>query len=495
MNSSLYALVKNLSDNDFKYLSQELSAEFLKLISQKGVYPYEYMGSFKKFSEVKLSDRSKFFSCLKDQCISEIDYLRAIDVWNVFKMNTMGDYHDLHLKTDVLLLAAVFEAFINTCLDYYGLDPCHYFRSPGLSWDAMPKKTEIELEIILDIDMHLFIEKGMRGGISYIAKIYSEANNKYLKCYEQYKENKYITYLDADNLYGWAMSQYLLYSKFKWLNQEETNRFDVNSIGESSLDGYILEIVLKYPDELHELHNDYPTLAPEKLEINQNMLSKYCSNIADKYRIKIDFVNNLITNLGNESKYVLHYRNLQWYLSLEMKLVSINRILKFKQSDWLKKYIDFDTGKRRNAANGFDKDFFKLMNNSVFGKTMENLRNRINVRLVNNVKHYIKYISKQIFVSQKMFTKNFFSIHEIKPVLTLNKPIHVGFGILDLSKYLMYEFHYKYIKCKYSANLLFTDTKFYFMKLKQKMFIKIFIKIKICLILVIIYKIRIFLSC
>ena len=130
------------------------------------------------------------------------DYLHAIDVWNVFKMNTMGDYHDLYLKTDVLLLADVFEKFISSCLDYYGLDTCHYFSDPGLSWDAMLKMSGIKLELISDIDMHLFIEKGMRGGVSYIAKRHSRANNKYMKCYEQYKESKYGTYLDANNLYG-----------------------------------------------------------------------------------------------------------------------------------------------------------------------------------------------------------------------------------------------------------------------------------------------------
>ena len=130
------------------------------------------------------------------------DYLYAIDVWNVFKMNTMGDYHDLYLKTDVLLLADVFEKFISTCLDYYGLDTCHYFSGPGLSWDAMLKMSGIKLELISDTDMHLFIEKGMRGGVSYIAKRHSRANNKYMKCYEQYKESKYGTYLDANNLYG-----------------------------------------------------------------------------------------------------------------------------------------------------------------------------------------------------------------------------------------------------------------------------------------------------
>ena len=174
MNSSLDSLVKNLSNNDFKYLSEEFSGDLWKLVKQKGVCPYEYMDSFKKFSEIKVPGRCKFFSFLKDECISE----KANNIWNVFKMNTMGDYHDLYLKTDVLLIADVFEKFISTCLDYCGLDLCHYFSSPGLIWDVMFKMTGIELDLIPDIDMHLFIEKGMRGGISYVAKRHSKANNK-----------------------------------------------------------------------------------------------------------------------------------------------------------------------------------------------------------------------------------------------------------------------------------------------------------------------------
>ena len=185
MNSSLDSLVKNLPDNDFKYLSEEFSGEFLRLVKQKGVYPNEHMESFKKFFEDKLPDRCKFFNSLKDVCISEKGYLKADNIWNVFKMNTMGD---LNLKTDVLLLADVFEKFINTCLNFYRIDPCHYFSSPGLSRDAVLKMTEIELDLISYIDMHLFIQKGMRGGISYVAKRHNKANNKYMECYYSSEE-------------------------------------------------------------------------------------------------------------------------------------------------------------------------------------------------------------------------------------------------------------------------------------------------------------------
>ena len=157
-----------------------------------------------------------------------------------------------------------------------------------------------------------------------------------MECYDSSK-----AYLDANNLHGQAMSQYLPYSGFKWLNQKEISDFCLNSAGENSSIGHILEVNLDYPSELNDLHNDYP-VAPEILEVNQNMLSNYCFNIASEYGIKIGGVKKLVPNLGNKSKYVVHYRNLQLYLSLGMKLTKIHRIRKFKQSDWIKKLICFD---------------------------------------------------------------------------------------------------------------------------------------------------------
>ena len=210
-------------------------------------------------------------------------------------------------------------------------------------------------------------------------------------------------------------------------------------------------------NELHYLRNDYP-LAPEKLEINEN-LQYYCFIIANQNGIKIGGVNKLVPNLDNKSKYVVHYRNLQLYLSLGMKLTRTHRVLKLKQSDWLMRFNDFDTDKRRNAANGFERHFFKLVVNGICGKTLENFKKRISVKLIENAKDYVKCRSKPIFVSQKTFSKNFVAIHEIKPVLTFNRPIYVGFSILDLSKYFIYKFHYKYIKNKVDAKFLFTNTE------------------------------------
>ena len=459
MSSSLDKLVSNLPNDALMYTSEEFQDKKLKLMSQKGVYPYDYMDSFEKLDEAQIPRKEDFYSILNDQHISDEDYNHARKVWNTFKIRNMGQYHDLYLKSDILLLADVFENFRKTCLEYYKLDPCHYFTSPGLSWDAMLKMTNIKLELMVDIDMFQFIEKGMRGGISYIANRYGKANNKYMKEYDDKAPSKYIMYLDANNLYGWAMSQYLPTGGFKWMTEKQINNLDLAKYKENSKKGMILEVDLEYPKELHNLHNDY-LLAAERVRVTKDMLSEYCKKIAAKYNISTGLVSKLVPTLKNKEKYVLHYRNLQLYLDLGLKITKVRRVLEFNQSPWLKQYIDFNTNKRKNAKNSFEKDFFKLMNNSVFGKTMENLRKRVDVRLVTDEKKLTKLASKPTYVSSKIFNENLVAVHKIKETLTLNRPAYVGMCILDLSKTLMYDFHYNYIKKKHGnkAKLLFTDT-------------------------------------
>ena len=456
MSSSLSNLVNNLPVEAFKYTGQVFQGEQLSLMKKKGVYPYDYMNSFEKFEDSRLPKKEDFFSVMNNEHITDEEYQHAQNVWNEFGLSSMGEYHDLYLKSDILLLTDVFENFRKACQQYYELDPAHYFTTPGLSWDAMLKMTKTKLELMSDVDMFLFIEKGMRGGISYIANRYGKANNKYMENYNPEEASKYIMYLDANNLYGWAMSQYLPTGGFKWLTEEEV---DLSKFDDESEKGLILEVDLEYPEELHNLHNDYP-LAAEKIKVTEDMLSPYCREIAEKFKVKVGLVEKLVPTLSKKERYVLHYRNLQLYMSLGLKLTKIHRALEFNQSPWLKTYIDFNTKKRAKAKNSFEKDFFKLMNNSVFGKTMENLRKRQNIKLVTDEENLLKWTSKPSFVSFKIFNEDLVAVHKMKPTLTLNRPAYVGMCILDLSKTLMYDFHYNYIKNKYGdkARLMFTDT-------------------------------------
>ena len=277
------------------------------------------------------------------------------------------------------------------------------------------------------------IEKGIRGGISIISNRYGKANNKYMdKSFNEKEPSKYIQYLDANNLYGAAMSMKLPTHGFKWMNDKEL------PVGRKI--PCILEVDLEYPKELHDLHNDYP-LAPERVK---------CKNNVEK----------LIPNLRNKEKYVLHYKNLSQYLDLGLRLTRIHRGIKFEESEWLKSYIDTNTKLRTKAINNFEKDFFKLMNNSVFGKTMENIRNRVNVKLINDRDKAKKLAAKPDFKHLNIFCEELIAIHMKKTSLTMDKPTYLGMCILDLSKTIMYDFHYNYIKPKYEnkAKLLFTDT-------------------------------------
>ena len=443
MPSSLDKLVENLDKNCCVNTGKFYKGKQLSLLMRKGVYPYEYASSCKRFDDKQLPPKEAFYSKLTDKDISDDDYKHAHAVWDEFGMKTFKDYHDLYNKSDVLLLADVFENFRDVCMKNYQLDPAWYYTAPGLAWDSCLKKTGVELELLSDPDMLLMFEKGIRGGISMISNRHGKANNSYMDDeYDDKRATKYITYLDANNLYGWAMCKHLPTSNFKWMDDGELmswKNYGSSNRGRQRRYACILEVDLEYPKELHDLHNDYP-LAPERLVLGK--------------------VEKLVPNLNDKIKYVIHYENLKLYESLGLKITKIHRGIKFEESTWLKQYIDLNTNLRANANNEFEKDFFKLMNNSVFGKTMENIRNRVDISLVNSEAKAKKLAAKPNFKHCNIFDENLVAIHMKKTKLVFNKPVYLGMCILDLSKTLMYDFHYNYIKNKFNdkATLLFTDT-------------------------------------
>ena len=403
MSSSLEALVNNLPKDAFKNLIKYFTPKQAEILKQKGFYPYEYMDSEEKFNDTKLPPREAFYSKLSGKGITEKDYKHAGDVWNSFKMKTFKEYHELYNITDVLLLADVFENFRDLCLKIYGLDPVYYFTAPGLAWDACLKITDIDLELLSDPNMLLMFEKAIRGGISIISNRYGEANNKYMrKGFNKNKPSKYLMYLDANNLYGCGMSEKLPTHGFKWLSCGEMEKLFNNQVLQVwEKIPCILEVDLEYPENLHDLHNDYP-FCPEKVK---------CKNGVEK----------LIPNLNDKTKYIIHYKNLIQCLRAGIKLKKIHRGIKFVESEWMKPYIDKNTNLRAMAKNNFEKDFFKLMNNSVFGKTMENIRNRVDVKLVNTKEKLRKLVAKPNLRSPpKIFSENLVSVHMRKTSLLMN---------------------------------------------------------------------------
>ncbi len=317
---SLDSLTKTLGEDQFETLTSQMSVDpkSLNLLKRKGVFPYEYMTDFSKLNATSLPPKEAFYSQLTDSEISDDDYDHAQKVWDAFHCKTMKDYHNLYLKTDVLLLADVMTEFRKTCKKAYGLEAFHYYTSPGLAWDAMLKFTKVELDLLSNADMYLMVEKGIRGGVSSIMKRYSRANHKGLDDYDPKRPNKHILYLDANNLYGWAMSKPLPHKNFKWMNANELKDWRSKPC--------ILEVDLEYPKELHDLHNEYP-LAPERLLVGK--------------------VEKLIPNLNDKKKYVLHHENLKLYLKMGLKLTKIHRGITFEESCFMRSYINLNTNIER----------------------------------------------------------------------------------------------------------------------------------------------------
>ncbi|MCG7877069.1 MAG: DNA polymerase [Candidatus Thiodiazotropha endolucinida] len=380
LNSSLESLVENLAcdnENSFQSFQEEFSHEQSRLLLRKGIFPYEYIDDIKRFEETELPPIEAFYSQIKNESVSQSEYAHALNVFKIFELKNLGEYHDLYLKTDVVLLCDVFEQFRNMCLAQYDLDPCHYYTSPGLSWSACLKKSSVCLELLCDIDQLNFIERGMRGGISQISHRYQKANNPLLdENLDSSQPISYIQYLDMNNLYGYAMTQKLPTGMFRFLNEDEIERLDILSIPEEGSVGMILEVSLIYPNEIHDRDADYP-LAPEKRRITDEELSPYAKRLWKKLNGQKEddklpprsSVEKLITSLDDKNNYVLHYRNLQLYLRLGMKIKRIHRVLEFHQEAWMKPYIDFNTEQRKKSKSAFQKNFYKLMNCSVFGES------------------------------------------------------------------------------------------------------------------------------
>ena len=349
-------LIKRFAST-YEFCNKDLN-KFILLL-RKGVYPYEYMDNWERFNETSLPNKESFYGNLNMENIEDIDYRHGNNVFKIFELKNLGEYHDLYVQSDTLLLADVFENFRNKCLEVYELDPPHFLSLPGLAWQACLKKTNIELELLTDYDMLLMVQEGISGGICHSIHRYAKANNKYMNNYD---ESSCIQYLDANNLNGWAMSQKLPVHNFKWI--EDTSKINedfIKNYYEYSKKGYILEVDVKYPKKFHDLHSDLSFLPK---------------------RIKIDKCKKLVCDLHNKKKYVGHIRSLKQALNHGLKLKRVHRIIEFNQKAWLKPYIDMNPELRKLAKDDFEKDLFKLMNNAVFGKTMENIRKHRDIKLV-----------------------------------------------------------------------------------------------------------------
>ena len=343
------------------------------------------MDSWKRFKEESLPDKESFYSELNNEHITDEDYAHAQKVWDTFKIKNLGEYHDLYVQSDTTLLADAFENFRDKCIEKYELDPAHFLSAPGLAWKTCLKKTQVELELLTENDMLIMHEERTRGGMCQATYRYAKANNKYMKNYDENKESSFLIYDDANNLYGFAMCKKLPVSDFKWVDDLSIFTEDfIKNYDENSDKGYILEVDVKYPEKIRMLHSDLAFL-PERMKINK------CTK--------------LTCTIQNKENYVIHIRALKQAVNHGLKLTKVHRIIQFDQEAWLKPYIDMNTDLRKDAKNDFEKDVFKLMNNSVFGKTMENVRNHKDIKLVNLIKEEVYLHQSQIIIRANALQK------------------------------------------------------------------------------------------
>ena len=487
LSSSLDKVAKTMKKEDFKILQQNINSfenqynsanksKFADTLIKKGIYPYEFVDSVEKLYVDRLPEKNDFSSSLYsgmidnekiENNITDKEYEQAKYVWNLFQCQNLKDYHEIYLKTDVLLLADIFENFRYNMIEKYYLDPLYSYTSPAYSWDAClsipynQKGHKINFELLTDANIFNMIENNMRGGISMVKNRYAKADDK-----------TKIFYIDANNLYGWSMCQYLPLKNFKLLdkNSEKFKSFNVDYIinipddqTKEEREGYILECDFHIPEELHDYFKEYPPLPhhysakPEELsEYQKEEYLKLNSNVKE---IRESKVKKLCLTLHDKKNYVIHYRLLQLYLKLGVKITKIHNVISFTESRYLKAYIDKNTEYRKNGKSDFEKDLYKLLNNSLFGKTMENVRNRINFILVNDKLKHKKLISKPNYQDTMIFDDNLCGVLLGKNEVKADKPIYCGFSILDLSKYLMYDFFYNVLKKNFpDVKLLMTDT-------------------------------------
>jgi hypothetical protein len=450
LSSSLDTLIKNLPDEKKTLLKTIANGDEEKfhLIKKKGFYPYEKICSVEDLhfpiEELKMED---FNSKLNLSKMTKEDFDHVKNVIKKFNITNFKEYHDLYLKIDVYGLRDVFEYHRELTFKTYGLDAAHYIGLPSLTWQAGLKFTGVKLQQIMDKDMFEMFETMKRGGVSVISHKYAKANNHYLPDYDKEKEDSFLVQFDCNNLYGWAMSEALPTGDFQWIDPEN---FSLESYEQLDEEGLILEVDLEYPRELHDRDNDYP-LAPEKLKINDHI--------------------KLAPNLNNKTKYILHIRNLKCYIEKGMILKKIHRVVSFTQSRWLKTYIDNNSNLRQKATNDFEKDFYKLMNNAFYGKTMENIRGRQNVQFCLTKEQFQKHTMSPLFADINVINPESLALVKThKKVVVLDKPLYIGACVLDLSKLAMYKFHMDTMKVRYPEALMMktdTDSLLYYIKTKD----------------------------
>ena len=433
LSSSLDKLVKSL--DNFPIMNENGFKD--ENFKKKLAYPYEYFNldnfdTQSAFGKPLNLIQEDYWSTLTQSYPSDDDIKRTQKLIDKNKIKNGRELTMLYLKMDVLQLADVFENFVKSSTREYKINPLYSYSLPGYTWKAGLKLTNIKLDYIKCKEFLFLLENNIRGGIS------SVMGDRFVES----NENKQILYIDANNLYGLAMSQYLPTGDFKKMKFGcEHYSVLMNEIKEDILStpddneyGYFIECDLEYPAEIKEKTKNFP-FCPYQTKADPNLFSGYMNNVNQP---NYQPTSKLMCDTTNKSKYMIHYRMFKFYLNQGMKVTKIHTIYKFKQSPWLGKYIDHNTQKRTVAKTNFEKDLYKLMNNAFFGKTMENVRDRTNLEFIDH-SQIDQTIKRQSMLSFKGIVDHYskFSVYKFdKEKTVFDKPIYLGFTVLELSKLL-----------------------------------------------------------
>ena len=418
-------------ENDLKILKTEFPDKW-RYLTKKLAYPYEYFNNFEDYNKpVDKLENKDFFSKLKNKCPDNEQIDRTREIIKKFGIKDGKELTELYCKSDVLLLTCVFEKFIKVSQNEFGISPLYFVSLPGYTWACGLKHTNIRLQTLQDKDMILLLEEGIKGGIG----ISGVMGDRYVKS----NKNKNILYVDANNLYGFAMSQSLPYDNIKFETENICIEEILNTPDDSDI-GYFLEVDLEYPHNIRQKTKHFP-FAPENKSISKKNFTPYMQSIMPKNYVSHK---KLICDWTDKRKYLIHYRMLKFYIRHGMKITQVHRVISFKQSKWLEKYINFNTQKRNQAVNDFEKDFYKLLNNAFYGKTMENVRNRCKIEIIKRDNHnkILRWQRKLTFNGICKSFDNCYSYLEKDHEILMDKPIYLGFAILELSKLHMYETYY-----------------------------------------------------
>jgi hypothetical protein len=468
---SLAELVENLqrSEHSFPVVGEMAATpEEKDLLLRKGVFPYEWARSVSQMeSATALPSIDAFFSTLRQESVPPSDYAHAQNVFSFFRCRNMRDYAELYCQLDTVLLFEVILAFQSIIMNTFGLDCTRYISTPQLAFDCMLKTLEEPIELMSNPDMILMCENNIRGGVSFV-------NERWVDL-DQEEQDSNLLYVDFNNLYGFAQLQRLPIGEFEFCSSSEITRVskDLPNLTADSDIGYILEVDLSYPENLHDLHSSFPLVA-EQVTFTADDLSAYSrasvSTLRGSQALSSYKSSKLCTNLKNKKKYVTHYRCLQTYLRNGLKIDKIHRVIKFRQTDYVRKYIEICTALRASSRSAFEKYLYKLMSNSVYGKFLQNARNFSKAFICRREGIFLKHFNCAQYKSHKILQDDLAIVYKTLQKVKLNRPFATGFSILELAKDHMNQGFHEFIQPALgpeNVSVVLTDTDSYVLHVRN----------------------------